>query len=387
VISGSLAALAVALAALAQLTIVLLLLRRTRTSRLHRLWKGLVGLGIVGMVGAIASEYDFSDPVFDHAPGWLPGVMQTAMSLWIVCSTIALFLYGIIRIRLRKAPVNGGPSRRIFLRAATGVTLAAPFAAAAIGGIVERTRIETTELKLALPGLPTELQGLRLLQLSDIHLSPYLSAKTLAYVIGLSNELKPDIVFVTGDLITTIYDPLDECLLQIAGLRTRYGIFGCHGNHEAHSGLEERATTEGARMGIQFLRGERRTIRIGSVPLHISGVDYEPFSNRSKYLQNAERLVAAGGINILMSHNPDVFPTAAEKGFDLTLAGHTHGGQVTTDILPRTLNPARLLTPFVSGLYRHGQRYCYVNRGIGTIGIPVRLGCPPEITLIQLARG
>jgi hypothetical protein len=295
-------------------------------------------------------------------------------------------LYLAVGSTVRRASTNGGPARRAFLRVATGLTLAAPFATAAAGALLERTRIETTDLRLRLPGLPSELEGLKLLQLSDIHLSPYLSVETLAYVIGLSNELKPDIVFLTGDLITTVYDPLDECLRQLSKLRTRYGIFGCHGNHEAHAGLEALATTEGAQMGIQFLRGERRTVQIGSTPLHITGIDYEPFSKRTEYLKGAERLLGSGGINILMSHNPDVFPVAAAKGFDLMLAGHTHGGQVTTEILPRTLNPARILTPYVRGLYQSGQRYCYVNRGIGTIGIPVRIGCTPEVTMIRLTR-
>jgi predicted MPP superfamily phosphohydrolase len=93
-----------------------------------------------------------------------------------------------------------------------------------------------------------------------------------------------------------------------------------------------------------------------------------------------------GALNVLLSHNPDVFPVAAEKGYDLTLSGHTHGGQVTVEILDQTLNPARFLTPYVYGLYQHRGRSAYVTRGIGTIGIPARIGAPPEIALIRLKR-
>jgi predicted MPP superfamily phosphohydrolase len=91
-------------------------------------------------------------------------------------------------------------------------------------------------------------------------------------------------------------------------------------------------------------------------------------------------------LNILLSHNPDVFPVAARQGYHLTLAGHTHGGQVAVEILDQTINPARFFTPYVRGLYRLDHRAAYVTRGIGTIGIPARIGVPPEITLIRLRK-
>jgi predicted MPP superfamily phosphohydrolase len=87
-----------------------------------------------------------------------------------------------------------------------------------------------------------------------------------------------------------------------------------------------------------------------------------------------------------MSHNPDVFPVAAEQGWDLTFAGHTHGGQVKVEILGDDLNLARFFTPYVDGLYRNGSSAIFVTRGIGTIGLPARLGAPPEVALIRLCR-
>ena len=92
------------------------------------------------------------------------------------------------------------------------------------------------------------------------------------------------------------------------------------------------------------------------------------------------------GDYVLLSHNPDVFPTAVRQGYDLVLSGHTHGGQVTFEILNRNLNPARILTPYVRGLYRHANSSCYVTRGIGTLGVPVRLGAKPEISILTLKR-
>jgi len=93
-----------------------------------------------------------------------------------------------------------------------------------------------------------------------------------------------------------------------------------------------------------------------------------------------------GAYNVLLSHNPDVFPVAAQKGYDLTVSGHTHGGQITVEIFDQFLNPARFYTPFVYGLYRHGGASAYVTRGIGTIGIPARVGAPPEIALLRLRK-
>jgi predicted MPP superfamily phosphohydrolase len=94
--------------------------------------------------------------------------------------------------------------------------------------------------------------------------------------------------------------------------------------------------------------------------------------------------VAPGLINVLLSHNPDVFPVAAAQGYDLTISGHTHGGQVDVEILHQHLNVARYFTNYTSGLYQEGMSSVYVSTGIGTIGAPVRLGAPPEVSLIRL---
>jgi predicted MPP superfamily phosphohydrolase len=100
----------------------------------------------------------------------------------------------------------------------------------------------------------------------------------------------------------------------------------------------------------------------------------------------AEKMIEAGVFNVLLSHNPDVFPVAARQGYDLTVAGHTHGGQVRVEILREDLNIARFFTPYVDGLYREQGRTIFVSRGIGTIGLPARLGAPPEVALLRLCR-
>ena len=137
-------------------------------------------------------------------------------------------------------------------------------------------------------------------------------------------------------------------------------------------------------MGIGFLRERAETLRFGAATLNLAGVDYQP--KREPYLHGAERLIAPGAVNVLLSHNPDVFPVAARQGYNLLLAGHTHGGQVTIEILEQSINAARFFTPYVYGVYQAGAAAAYVTRGVGTIGLPTRIGAPPEIAVVRLRK-
>jgi uncharacterized protein len=276
------------------------------------------------------------------------------------------------------------PARRRLLNATGGALVAAPFALVGYGAFIERLDFRVREVDIPIANLPADLDGLRLAHLSDIHLSAFLSEKDLARVIDSTNELRAHLALVTGDLITTAGDPLDACLRQVARLRADAGILGCMGNHESYADVESYTEAQGARLGIRFLRSRVQQLRFGDTVLSVAGVDYQ--RSEKRYLNGAETMVAPGAFNVLLSHNPDVFPVAARKGYDLTLAGHTHGGQVTIEILNESINPARFLTPFVYGLFRRGAAAAYVTRGIGTIGVPVRLGAPPEIALLRLRK-
>ena len=163
-------------------------------------------------------------------------------------------------------------------------------------------------------------------------------------------------------------------------------LLGCLGNHEIYAEVERYVEVEAAKKGMTFLRHGRRELKFGAGVLNIAGIDYQPFPLRGKYLLGAKPLVRPGMTNLLLSHNPDVFTEAPEQGWQAMLAGHTHGGQVTFEILKQTANVARILTKYVSGLYVERGAACYVTRGIGTIGIPARVGATPEITLLRLRR-
>lgn len=277
-----------------------------------------------------------------------------------------------------------GPQRREVIRAAALATAAVPCAALLYGTFIERTDFGVNEVTIPIRDLPPGLDGMTILQLSDVHRSAFLSQKQLARVVDAARELKPELIMHTGDFISGPGDPLDDCLRELARLKGQ--AFGCLGNHEIYAGVQKQATAQAAKLGIQILRSQAQTVHRNGAALNIAGVDYQKMGNRKHFLEGDASLVAPGAFNLLLSHNPDVFPKAASMGFDLTLSGHTHGGQVRTEILGQDVNLARFYTPYVSGLYRLGDRACYVTRGIGTIGMPSRVGAPPEITLIRLSR-
>lgn len=273
------------------------------------------------------------------------------------------------------------PHRRKFIEAAAAGVAATPGVLIAIGA-ASRHQIGLSEVDIVIPNLPKDLNGLRLVQITDIHLSPFFSEKDLTWAIDIANETRAQIALVTGDLISRPGDPIDACLRQLARLRADAGVLGCLGNHEIYTRTENYVTEQGKRIGIEFLRNSTRLLRFGKAGLNFSGVDYQKF--HEPYLVGAEKLVSPDNFNILLSHNPDVFPVAARQGFDFTIAGHTHGGQVNFEILHQNLNVALYFTPFVRGIYRNSGKSLYVGSGLGTIGVPVRLGAPPEISLIRL---
>lgn len=303
---------------------------------------------------------------------WLQCAALVELVGLVAFSSAALFWW-------RTPPVE--PQRRIFLQAA-GSSLCVVPGVAAVFGIVGRNRFQLNQVKLPVPNLPKDLEGLRLVQITDVHLSPFMSEQEFARAVDMANETKAHLAVMTGDLISRRGDPLDACLRQLGRLRAEAGVIGCLGNHEVYSGTESYVTEQGSRLGIEFLRHQAKTFRFGRSTINFAGVDYQRF--RFPYLVGAEKLVRPGMLNFLLSHNPDVFPLAASKGFDVTISGHTHGGQVDFEILHQHLNVARVYTPYVRGSYTQGNASLFVSAGLGTIGVPVRLGVAPEVSLIQL---
>jgi predicted MPP superfamily phosphohydrolase len=303
---------------------------------------------------------------------------------WIECASLiqVVWLIGLaLALPIRHRIPAFDPARRKVLEAAGAGLCIAPLAAT-VFGILRRNQFRVSEVPVPIPNLPKDLEGLRIVQITDIHLSPFLSEREFARAIDMANETRAHLALVTGDLITRPGDPLDACLRQLARLRADAGVLGCLGNHEIYARVENYVTEQGRRIGIEFLRHRAKQFRFGTAAINFAGVDYQRM--HSKYLNGGEQLIVPGAVNVLLSHNPDVFPVASAQGFHLTIAGHTHGGQVDIEVLHQHFNVARYFTPFVQGLYRREDSSVYVSNGLGTIGVPVRLGAPPEVSVLRL---
>ena len=303
------------------------------------------------------------------------------------------------------------PGRRYFFRAATAAAGAAPFLTAMYGFAAERLNYQVRRIEIPIHNLPSALDGMKLVQISDIHLSGYMSRTQVRRAVDMANDLGADLAVVTGDLITGIHDPIVDCVDELQHLYAPLGVYGCNGNHEIYARAEDIAEKLYSQAGMKMLRRENSVINYKGGQLNLLGVDYHrertPSGRKLQMLSNLEPLVRRDIPNILLSHNPNSFNRAAELGIDLTLSGHTHGGQVKVEILDVSLSPARFITDYIAGLYHrpslmpdvprrmgetiklmpnapNGLSALYVNRGLGTVGAPVRLGVPPEITHIVL---
>ena len=316
------------------------------------------------------------------------------------------------------------PGRRYFFRAATAAAGAAPFFGAMYGYAAERLKYQVRREEIPISNLNPALDGLSIVQISDIHLSGYMPRTQVRRAVEMANELGAHLAVVTGDFITGASDPLPDCIDEIRQLRAPLGTWGCNGNHEIYARVEDLAQSLFAQAGMKLLRGENAQLTFNGAQFNLIGVDYQrertSEGHKKQTLMHGEQLVRRDMPNILLSHNPNSFPRAAELGIELSLAGHTHGGQIQVEILDHRLSPARFITDYIAGLYQRplfapsldsrrysgvdgyseapkisqfppavnptGMASLYVNRGLGTVGAPVRIGVPPEITLIVLRR-
>ena len=201
--------------------------------------------------------------------------------------------------------------------------------------------------------------------------------------VAITNRLKPDLIVMTGDFVAWDPEAEGEVVQALSGLRAPYGVFGCLGNHETETSTEDSITRLFATYNVRILRQVNAPIQVRGDMLNLIGVD-----DSLSRLGGVESLMMSDTVNILLSHDPDNFDWAARLGIDLTLAGHTHGGQLSLEFLRRGLCLSRLMSPYTSGWYeKPGGQQLYVNRGIGTIVFPIRLGARPEITVLELVRG
>jgi len=249
--------------------------------------------------------------------------------------------------------------------------------------------IERTRHRAPLPGLAQELAGLRVAQISDLHIGNHLDGERLSRLVERVNAEGADAIVMTGDLFD--FDPafVEDGARRLAELRAPLGVYAVLGNHDVYTGAEIVAEAL-ARLapGVRLLRDEIVRLPTGA-PLYIAGVEDtgRGWADRGVRQEGLDRLAAAlpaDGPTLLLAHRPELFGQAAELGFPLMLAGHTHGGQLALPLAGGHWNVARFMTPLTRGFFRDGGSSLYVNRGLGVGGPALRVACPREIALFEL---
>jgi len=288
------------------------------------------------------------------------------------------------------------PAQADALQAPVGVRFGAPFdalaglvvlvtmAVATWGYTHGHRRLRVTQLDVPMANLPPELDGLRIVHITDLHLGPTAHRDSLREALDQVNALEPDLICVTGDVIDSRSTDLEHWVPELSRLRARHGVFAVLGNHDAYAGSDRVAAALRASTSWRLLRDEVATLEIDGARLHLIGLEDHRAPRSAAILLDLRAEVRAGEPCMLLVHQPALFPAAARLGVPLTLAGHTHGGQVALPGVP-VVNTARILmTRFDAGTFACGDAVLHVNMGLGTSGQRVRIAAPREITVVTL---
>lgn len=245
----------------------------------------------------------------------------------------------------------------------------------------ETGKIEFSCYTVPVPGLPGELENLKIAHISDIHYPFYIQRRTLEKIIELVNGEHPDIVLLTGDLITTRKPERMDCPALLGNLASRYGSYAVLGNHDYCYGRRE-LMDRLKENGITVLRNEHISTGPGGSALQILGLD-DPSTFRDDpgiLLSN----MPAVGFKILITHSPGGIRSVIAEDIPLILVGHTHGGQVRIPCIGAPYLPTRAMREYSGGWFSRGKSLIYVNSGLGFAGFPLRFLCPREVAFITL---
>ena len=309
----------------------------------------------------------------------LSWVAYLGMGFFTVCSTLLILrdlgglLLGVA------APIDPGLDAGIDL-----ATFGLALGVAAHGFYQARRTPAVRRIEIPVADLPPTLVGLRIVQISDLHVGPTIKAPFVERLVSRVQELQPDLIAFTGDLADGTVERLAPHTAALGRLTAPLGIYACTGNHEYYSGVEE-WTAQARRLGFDVLINEVRHIDRGGGRLAVAGVtDFSAGEMVPGHESDpAGALAGSDGadVRILLAHQPRSIEAAADAGCHLQLSGHTHGGQ----FVPWKY-AVRLQQPFIAGLHKVRGTWIYVHRGTGYWGPPLRLGAPSEIALITLSR-
>jgi len=233
--------------------------------------------------------------------------------------------------------------------------------------------------RIQLDRLPAAFDGFRIVQLSDIHHGPFSDREQIERAVDTANRLKPDIIALTGDYISKERHYAAPCAEMLGRLKARYGVYAVLGNHD-HWTDAALITDLFRAEGITVLINEGMHFELNGQAIWLAGVDDTMVGLEDLSLALAG--ARSDEMKLLLAHNPIILRRAARASVDLVLSGHTHGGQVT--IRGERSASGRPRRRMLKGLGRQGNTQIYVNRGLGTVVLPIRYGCPPEVSLLEL---
>jgi predicted MPP superfamily phosphohydrolase len=234
--------------------------------------------------------------------------------------------------------------------------------------------------RLNLPYLPPAWDGLKILQISDVHAGPYMDPDRMNRLRDMANDLEPDLIVFTGDQMDRRHSDADHFVQGFSGISAPMGVWGILGNHD-HFIDPKRSEWALEAAGIKPLVNSAVTFERSGASLALVGVeDLQARDGRTPDFSVLEKYPAA--FRICLCHQPQGWHRAVAAGAHLTISGHTHGGQIA--LTGRNLNVARFSTRYIAGPYRREEAFLYVSRGVGVGAVPVRVGAPPEIDLLTL---
>jgi predicted MPP superfamily phosphohydrolase len=326
--------------------------------------------------------------------GWMFGALVSA---YVAVKAIVwafrklLGMWGVVGASPTDGPSRvSGPrlSRRRFLARATYGYAATGLALTGYGIASARSVPGVTRRVLTFPGLPPAFDGLTILHISDVHAGTYMERDRMQEVVARANAQRADLVLQTGDMIDYSPSYIPEYVAAFRELHAPLGVITCLGNHDLYTGAAK--VIKGVRDAGQIVvRGETHLIDRNGSTLAIAGID-DPdnwmFDDpQTLAVDRVLEGLPSDAFTILLAHRPGAFDTARQRGVPLTLSGHIHGGQIAIPLVG--WSAGQLITKYVAGHFAAAQSQLYVSRGIGVVGVPIRVFVPPELALFELRRG
>lgn len=257
-------------------------------------------------------------------------------------------------------------------------------------GLKATYELEIKRVVIELNNLPREFEGFTFAQISDLHAGSFPNDKFIQEIIFKTNLMKPDMVVFTGDFVNSATEELLPYAQTLSKFKSEFGTVACLGNHDHYMSDENLVRLKGLvkEMNYDLLVNNSKEIKINNSILNIVGVDNAGMNQRFANFNQAFEKVQEGSPTILLCHDPTNWDKHIKNklNVDLTLSGHTHGGQVAPSVFGYRFEPASKIYKQYSGLYTEKDQNLYVNVGLGTVGPPIRLGVPPEITIFTLRK-